>query len=85
MHKFPQKLVNVPVRTSVNLDNYPEITRVVREVEQQMGSGGRVLLRSSGTEPLVRVMVEGEDMDQVDRMVKVLVGCVEQALTDQVA
>ena len=85
MHKFPQRLVNIRVKTSVDLDKYPEINKVVHEVEQEMGSSGRVLLRTSGTEPLVRVMVEGEDIVQVDKMVEILVAGVERALADQVA
>lgn len=85
MYKFPQKLVNIRIKTSVNLNDYPEIDEAVRKVETEMGTSGRVLLRTSGTEPLVRVMVEGEDMEQVDEMTKILVGRIEQVLQDKVA
>lgn len=85
MYKFPQQLVNIRINTSVNLNDYPEIDEIVRGIESKMGNSGRVLLRTSGTEPLVRVMVEGEDMKQVDEMMKVLVGRIEQVLQDKVA
>lgn len=85
MRMFPQRMVNIRVKASVDLDNYPEIAEVVRDIEHEMGSSGRVLLRSSGTEPVVRVMVEGEDANRVDDMVQVLVGRVQQVLTDRVA
>lgn len=59
--KFPQILVNVKVaQKDINLEN-PQMQQAVTAVEQQLGSKGRVLLRKSGTEPVIRVMVEGED------------------------
>ncbi len=61
MSKYPQTLINVPTRQKINLDEAVAIQDAVRQVEQQLGSRGRVLLRASGTEPLIRVMVEGEN------------------------
>lgn len=61
MSKYPQTLVNVPIREKIALDESAEIQQAVQQVEEQLGSRGRVLLRASGTEPLIRVMVEGED------------------------
>ena len=84
LHKFPQKLVNIRVKSSIELGDYPEISAAVKGVENEMGKRGRVLLRTSGTEPLVRVMVEGEDTAQVDAMMKLLVGNVEHALQDKI-
>ena len=85
MHKFPQRLVNIRIKTSVRLENYPEINEAVQEVEKEMGSSGRVLLRTSGTEPVIRVMVEGEDLKRVDDVMEILVGRIEQVLQDKVA
>jgi len=67
MLKFPQQLVNVPLGTSRASDIMacPSVAHVVDEVEHDMGDEGRVLLRPSGTEPLIRVMVEGRDADIV--------------------
>ena len=58
---FPQVLVNVPVAERDRLDTTEEVWETVRAVEASLGSDGRVLLRPSGTEPLVRVMVEAAD------------------------
>jgi phosphoglucosamine mutase len=67
MLKFPQQLVNVPLGTSRASDVMacPAVAHAVGEVEHDMGSEGRVLLRPSGAEPLIRVMVEGRDADVV--------------------
>ena len=60
MSKYPQTLINVRIAKKINLDKSAPIQDSVRQVEQQLGARGRVLLRPSGTEPLIRVMVEGE-------------------------
>lgn len=62
MTKYPQVLINVPIREKINLDESKKIQTAVKDVENKLGNTGRVLLRASGTEPLIRVMVEGEDM-----------------------
>src|SRR5690606_17268100 len=61
MPQLPQTLLNVRVEQPVDLDGSPGIRDAVEQVQQALGSRGRVVLRASGTEPLVRVMVEGED------------------------
>lgn len=68
MHKYPQTLINIPVQSRVDIDNDPEIQQIIRHAESDLGDSGRVLLRPSGTEPLVRVMVEGEDALQVKEL-----------------
>ncbi len=65
MHKYPQCMVNVPIASRINIDDFPKINEAVASVERELASTGRVLLRPSGTEPLIRVMVEGQDADQV--------------------
>jgi phosphoglucosamine mutase len=65
MSKYPQHMINVPVTGGVDLEATPAVQEAVRTVEQRLAGRGRVLLRSSGTEPVVRVMVEGEDEQQV--------------------
>ncbi len=65
MKKYPQCMINVPVTKKVNLDNSVVVQDAVKSVELRLAGRGRVLLRPSGTELLVRVMVEGEDADQV--------------------
>ncbi len=65
MKKYPQHMINVPVGRSVNLTAAPGVQEAVRAVERRLNGRGRVLLRPSGTEPVVRVMVEGEDEQTV--------------------
>ena len=66
MKKYPQRMINVPVNGKVELDNTPAVQDAVRSAERRLAGKGRVLLRPSGTEPLVRVMVEGENAQQVN-------------------
>ena len=65
MHKYPQTLVNVALNKPVRSKDYPELEEMVRAVENQLDRPGRVLLRPSGTEPMLRVMVEGNDAGRV--------------------
>jgi len=81
MSKFPQCMENVRVTGKVNLDARPEIQNVVSEIEAQLGERGRVLLRPSGTEPLVRVMIEGEDAEEVSALTRRLAAAVEAVLS----
>ena len=75
MTKFPQVMINVrAVSAKVMQDN--TVQSAVRDVEAVLGDKGRVLLRPSGTEPLIRVMVEGEDAQQVRRLAEQLAAVV---------
>ena len=80
MRKYPQKLVNVKLETKVSLSDFPAIDAAVKEVESELGESGRVLLRSSGTEALVRVMVEGENDAQVNDLAYSLAERVQEVL-----
>jgi phosphoglucosamine mutase len=61
---FPQTLINVRLRPGQNWQSNAELPRVTQAVEAELGNNGRVLIRASGTEPLVRVMVEARDPEQ---------------------
>ena len=76
MHKMPQKMVNVPVKAGTKLEDNDVVSKAVAAVEQRLAGRGRVLLRPSGTEPVVRVMVEGEDLDLVAKEADELAGVV---------
>jgi phosphoglucosamine mutase len=68
MEQFPQVLLNVKVREPVDPTRDPAVCEAVGRAESELGSRGRVVLRASGTEPVIRVMVEGEDRQQVDAL-----------------
>ncbi|HIB31303.1 MAG TPA: phosphoglucosamine mutase [Candidatus Thioglobus sp.] len=61
MVKYPQVLINVKTKDKVNLDNHQALIAATKEVEVVLGDEGRVLIRASGTEPLIRVMVEAKN------------------------
>ncbi|MCE0497946.1 MAG: phosphoglucosamine mutase [Methylacidiphilales bacterium] len=61
LRKYPQLLVNVKVRERIPLDQLPEVTDTVKAVEKELGTKGRILLRYSGTEPKIRLLVETRD------------------------
>ena len=67
MSKYPQVLINVKTKEKVDLDQHLELKQMQLEVEQQLGDEGRVLIRASGTEPLIRVMVEGKNLALVQQ------------------
>lgn len=78
MHKCPQKMINVPIKQKFNLNDLPQVQTAIHAAEQRLAQRGRVLLRPSGTEPLVRVMVEGEDIQQVETLVQELADVVRK-------
>ena len=63
--RFPQVLLNVRVREKIPFEALPRVQEEAREIQRSMGDRGRLLLRYSGTEPLARVMIEGEDEAKV--------------------
>ncbi|MDH5216258.1 MAG: phosphoglucosamine mutase, partial [Gammaproteobacteria bacterium] len=79
MRKYPQSMINVRVAKKPNL-NKQAIKDAVSAIETKLGDNGRVLLRPSGTEPLVRVMIEGNDAMEVDQLTKELAEQVEALL-----
>jgi phosphoglucosamine mutase len=80
MSKYPQVLVNVKTDKKVKIEEIDSIKKAVEAVEKKLGDRGRVLLRSSGTEPLIRVMVEGVDEDEVVRFANQLAADVKKAI-----
>ncbi|MBV8689370.1 MAG: phosphoglucosamine mutase [Candidatus Eremiobacteraeota bacterium] len=71
LHAYPQVLVNVRACKKEALDD-PAVARSISEAQQHLGESGRILVRASGTEPLVRIMVEGEDKAEIDRLANAL-------------
>jgi phosphoglucosamine mutase len=79
MRRYPQVLVNVRVDDRDAVSASPTVAAAVRDAEEALGDGGRVLLRPSGTEPLVRVMVEAETKDEADRHARAIADVVSAA------
>ncbi|WP_394752662.1 phosphoglucosamine mutase [Crenothrix sp.] len=80
MQKYPQILINVKTKSTINLDTHEGIQTAVKAVEKKLGKEGRVLLRSSGTEPLIRVMIEGQDEVAVTNYAHHLADKVKEAI-----
>jgi phosphoglucosamine mutase len=80
MTKLPQRLVNVRVRDRSALEQAQKVDAAVRAAEQELAGRGRVLVRPSGTEPLVRVMVEAPTEEEADDVCERLVALVEREL-----
>jgi phosphoglucosamine mutase len=78
MSKFPQTMINVRLSQKVDISGNQTINDAVTAAETELAGRGRVLLRPSGTEPLIRVMVEGEDQQLVNKLVQSLATTVEQ-------
>jgi phosphoglucosamine mutase len=81
MNKLPQVMINVHVSKRVDLNANEAIQSAVKAAEEKLAGSGRILLRPSGTEPVVRVMVEGEDKKQVKELAQELAAVVESALS----
>src|SRR5690606_42083446 len=85
MSRLPQTLLNVRVDGPLDLEGTPEIRAAVEAVQKALGPRGRVVLRASGTESLVRVMVEGEDAGAVHAHASRIAESVRAAIRQQAA
>ncbi|HUP40053.1 MAG TPA: hypothetical protein VM115_08035, partial [Vicinamibacterales bacterium] len=77
---YPQVLLNARVREKTDLAQVPEVAAIMTHVEQQLAGNGRLLVRYSGTEPLVRVMLEGQDLQQIDRWAHQIVDAINKTI-----
>ena len=77
---YPQELVNVRVSKDFDWQKQPAVAKAKREAERALGNDGRVLLRPSGTEPVLRVMVEGKDDAEVRRLARMIAETVQEAV-----
>ncbi|MDP2735250.1 MAG: phosphoglucosamine mutase, partial [bacterium] len=81
---FPQTIRNVRVRERVPLEGLPPVQEQIRASQQCLGNAGRVLVRYSGTELLVRVMVEAESAEQVERHASALVRVIQESIGESI-
>ena len=80
MPVYPQRIVNVEAANSVDVNDEPGIRQAVGDAESVLGKRGRVVLRASGTEPVIRVMVEGEDEETVSSVARTLADSVRKRI-----
>ena len=80
LRSYPQRLVSLKVRTRTELHTIPSVAGAIAEAEGALGGRGRVVVRFSGTEPLARVMVEGEEEGAVERYAQRIAAAIEAAL-----
>ena len=78
--KFPQVLVNVRVKSKPPVGSIPDLAERVQVLEAEMNGAGRILLRYSGTESLLRVMIEGEEQARIEHMAEELAGIIRRAI-----
>ena len=80
MEPLPQVLYNVEIKEKRELSEFPEIKKRTKEIEKALDNSGRILIRYSGTEPLLRIMIEGEDEKKLHRFAQDLVELVKKYL-----
>jgi phosphoglucosamine mutase len=77
MEKLPQLMINVPLNKALSALAWDKLNLEIKAVESKLKDSGRVLIRASGTEPLIRVMVEGQDHAKVQEYTEYLAGQVK--------
>jgi phosphoglucosamine mutase len=82
MRKYPQLLVNLKVREKIPLEQLPEVLATVKAVEQEIGASGRILLRYSGTEPKIRLLVETREESLLQPVADRILVPIKKALVD---
>lgn len=80
MTKAPMKMINVKINNRVDLDNHERVQSAINDITARLQGRGRILLRASGTEPVIRVMVEAQDADMVESSVAELAEVVREAV-----
>ncbi len=80
MKTYPQILRNIPVREKIPLEEAPQLAGMISEVERRLGAKGRVLVRYSGTEPVLRIMVEAPTVDEAQQSVTQIAATAEKIL-----
>ena len=83
MEHYPQTLINVPVQQRRSMEEIPELVTLKENLEKQLGSDGRLLIRPSGTEPVMRVMVEGVDGALIETIAQEMASGIEKYMTNR--
>ncbi|MDI6753299.1 MAG: phosphoglucosamine mutase [Thermodesulfobacteriota bacterium] len=80
MTPFPQVLLNVPVRQKKDPQQIPEVTSLIKKIQAKLSDRGRILVRPSGTESLIRVMVEGENEKEITAFAEQIADCIRKKM-----
>lgn len=80
MKEYPQLLINIPVKSKTNWESNPAISEIINQGVAQLADRGRVFVRASGTERLIRVMAEGPDLDELEKITSMISSIVKQEL-----
>jgi phosphoglucosamine mutase len=80
MDIYPQKLINVDVKSKPDIETVPQVMEVIERIEKQLGEEGRVLVRYSGTQNMCRVMVEGPDVSVTEKYCREIADIVKSVL-----
>jgi len=80
MIPLPQVQFNTEIDREIDVLRMPKIRRKIKAIERELGKSGRILARYSGTESVLRIMLEGEDEDKISRMGRELTGTIEQVM-----
>ena len=83
--KIPQKMLNVKTNAETDIASLPDVQEAVSSARAQLGEGGRILIRASGTEPLIRIMVEGNLNEEVERIAGMLAKKIESIVKSSFA
>jgi phosphoglucosamine mutase len=78
--RFPQVLLNVRVREKKDLEKFSSVQNAISQAKKVLGSEGRTLVRYSGTEPIARVMIEGENSDEIQKLAEGIAEAIEKEL-----
>lgn len=81
MDRYPQKLVNVALSQRRPMEDFPELVSLRDSLQKRLGSSGRLVIRPSGTEPVIRVMVEGTDQAVIDETVEEMVSNIKKCMS----
>ena len=82
MKTFPQVLLNVPVGKKRNPEEIPEVDSLIKKIRKKLGQRGRILVRVSGTENLIRVMAEGENARDISAYAEEIAACVRKKMAE---
>ena len=80
MEKYPQVLINVPVKNKENWEKDIQITLTIKKLADKLGDQGRILVRASGTENLLRVMVEGKDERLIQEIAERIAAAINESI-----